>query len=910
VNRFNLTFHGEILPGRNPAQVKERFARLFDINEPERVESFFSGEPVVLRRNLERKVAAEYFAKLRKIGIQAELVKVTTDSADASSTAPSPDNATDATTNQQAADIAARQAAAEEARRRAQQETARRQAAEEEAERKAQARRQRAEKAARERAQREQARREAAEQAARDRAERETRKREADEDKRRQQAMDKARRELEQREAAEREARESAEREAAKQAAAAQAAEDNARRAAVRRKAADEQRQREQQARARREKAKRAAAAKAAKKKAAREAAERAAAEQAALDRAAREAEQAAERAAMEEQAIARAARALHEQPAVQATRSGVRSSLAVPRRADARDGLPRRRQPGEPNLYLLQAFRNTQAVRQRASIAEQRKKRSLFLGALALTTLLLLYGAFMGHQPLPLVIGPEAAAADPQYRLTLLAGGKLLLHDRAGVGRSELAVATLGVATLQPPIAYGPDGRLFALARLTDDTEAAVVSCQPEAGGCQLLYRPAPDQQITQLAPHPLNGELFLVDSAGGELLQLDPAGEISARAKLRLPPDPVIRLESGLLFMNSPHGPAISVLRYEASAFGKQLDEVLLLPPEAAAREHNRVTNFVYSGGSWWVTLANSESGSAGLYRFDNQWNYLERVPLAPGFSIGQLLNWGDKTLVLDPGHLDLLRYNASGQVEVPLQSDLLQAMARQQSRQRWLQEAAWRLVLVAVLLAAAASFAHAMLNAVRSLVYRTLPSRGAEPLDNVESIDWVDPVAQREQKMQRLVAGYGVLALAILLLTIGLSANLLQLIAMLILLTGPLAALLLLRRQPIGHVGVYGDQLVLVDQEHRYHHGGGPRLQHRGPFLLVDDVVVFTGNAAWPVFDPQQVKELIAPKARAGIRVDRKTVAVKLLESGHPLARGAALVLATSTTALALLLLQGIF
>jgi hypothetical protein len=36
VNKFNLTFWGEILPGKDPQQVKLRFAKLFGIDDPER----------------------------------------------------------------------------------------------------------------------------------------------------------------------------------------------------------------------------------------------------------------------------------------------------------------------------------------------------------------------------------------------------------------------------------------------------------------------------------------------------------------------------------------------------------------------------------------------------------------------------------------------------------------------------------------------------------------------------------------------------------------------------------------------------------------------------------------------------------------------------------------------------------
>ena len=81
MNRFNLSFKGEILPGKEPEQVKLRFGKMFAIDDPERLERFFSGQTIILRRNLERKVAAEYFQKLRQLGVQAELVKVTAEEA-------------------------------------------------------------------------------------------------------------------------------------------------------------------------------------------------------------------------------------------------------------------------------------------------------------------------------------------------------------------------------------------------------------------------------------------------------------------------------------------------------------------------------------------------------------------------------------------------------------------------------------------------------------------------------------------------------------------------------------------------------------------------------------------------------------------------------------------------------------
>ena len=91
--------------------------------------------------------------------------------------------------------------------------------------------------------------------------------------------------------------------------------------------------------------------------------------------------------------------------------------------------------------------------------------------------------------------------------------------------------------------------------------------------------------------------------------------------------------------------------------------------------------------------------------------------------------------------------------------------------------------------------------------------------------------------------------------------------------------------------------------------YHLGAGSTIQYRGPFLLIDDVVVFTGTPLLPALAAEQVSEKVAPVAHAGVRVDRKTVLVKLLESRHPLALGA-LACALGILGAAVALLAGTF
>jgi len=123
--------------------------------------------------------------------------------------------------------------------------------------------------------------------------------------------------------------------------------------------------------------------------------------------------------------------------------------------------------------------------------------------------------------------------------------------------------------------------------------------------------------------------------------------------------------------------------------------------------------------------------------------------------------------------------------------------------------------------------------------------------------------------------------------------------------LLLTGPVVILALLWPSKPGHIGILGNQLILVDQHNMYHMGSGPRIYYRDNFLIMDDIVVFLGTRALPVFSAEQLAEHIVPRALAGIKIDRKTVIIKLLQSGHPLAKGMLASIACAVAAIICLL-----
>lgn len=789
MSRFNLTFSGVILPGRDPQRARARFAEIFEIRDRYHLERYFTGETTILRRNLDRREAGEYYARMRKHGLEGTLVKIEIGEK------PVPPQNTlppvDESAQNAASDIAPEQATRKRRHERA-------------GERKQQ-RKQSA--AARKQARMEQKRLQ--------REAREQKKREADAQRR-----------------AETESR---------------------RKAGAQRKAgAEAQRKAEADAR-----------------------------HQQIAERRARKPAQAQRRA-----------------------QKAIRSRLGLSPLETTRQREVQTHSREAPNPYRLQPFRNTEAVRFRGRRARDCVRRGLLTAGGALALLLILLGAFLAQRPAPTPSGPSAIAATDNGHLYLLVDEQLLQHDRAGVPEKAIPLADLGLTRPTALLLPAPGNTLLLRARALDTPQAAPAlwRCQPEQGACERLPGGYSEARIDALVRHPLSGDLILADAAGGTLLRLSSEGERVARAERQLPENPVLRLDTGLLMINSASAPAVSVYRIEPGAFGRQIDELLLLAPVAIDAGQTRVLDFLQQDGNWWASLRNPDTGSTGTYLFDGQWNYLREIDRDAGTGAARLVRWNRKVLLSSPQRSVIQRFNTSGDKEAPFTSPLLENAIESERRWQRLLARAWGLALLLCATALILGAAYSAIHFLRQRVYGRQSARGADPLDTaLERVEWLPAAPHRLQQLRRSSTACLALALVIVAIAIALGVDALQLLALLIALAGPLILLQTLLRSPVDHVGLLGDRLVLVDHHERYHSGDNARTAYRGPFLFIDDIVVYTGTALLPAIDTKARQRRLAPRLRGASRAPWTEVLTRLRESKHPLARGGTAAIAALTIGL---------
>lgn len=502
----------------------------------------------------------------------------------------------------------------------------------------------------------------------------------------------------------------------------------------------------------------------------------------------------------------------------------------------------------------------------------------------------------FSAQAPTQILSGPDALASNENGDLLLVAGDHAMLHDRSGVGAGTVAITPLplfpdsGVLLLT-----GPDKLLITSGGTDTSPERVLLRCWFNESDCEPVLTDNPAEWVSSAAVHLRSGTTYVANARDGLLRKYDSEGALVAESSQEIIQTPVLRLQDGLLFLNSNMGPAISVFRPDDGSFGRQLDEILLMPPPAIETDQTRVSDFVQLGRGWWVTLENPDDNDRGVYRYDSQWNYQGQLPLPKGFMPEQLLAWGNKLLIRDSSQTEILRFTAEGQAEVPFLSAQLSDLIDQQKRSADRTSMMQRLSLASLAAIVLCALLFAYVHRVRSMVYKGGATRGADPLeDHADDLDWLEPESSRRSRFMQLGALYFCGSAGAVIVAMGLAINANQLTALLLVLLGPAVTMVLLFRSPIGHIGFSGDLVALVDHNNLYQMGRESQIHYRARYLIIDDVVVFTGASLMPSFNRAQVKAL-QPLAEAGVKVERKAVWIKLLQARHPIALGAILTLA---------------
>jgi len=584
-------------------------------------------------------------------------------------------------------------------------------------------------------------------------------------------------------------------------------------------------------------------------------------------------------------------------------------TDAAKPIPPDERGTPRRRRQPGAPNLFDIRPA----AAICSAAPDEDYLIHAARIGAAVLSLAFLFVALrFAGNALQPDYPGLAGLAIDPQGQPLVVVDDQLLRHDRAGfpgavenVGAIALSAASSVQAlstdrfwVLRPPTNTQLPGWLTGVLGV-EQHAGRLEQCSLDSGECNTLLGPLNNAYIMQ---EPQLGTVLLADTDGDTLLRLSIDGKIMSSRQMPLMPPVSLARHQGLLYLLQGKQPAVLVLKPDSADFGVELARL----PLATAAELRALARH---NGHWWL-LAAKASGQVVL-RLDDQWQRTGSVALPVGSAVTGLQPWGDKLLLPDPARATVYRVAADASAEGALlegpfsEEAIAEAVAAgdaARARQRMLQV----LVLVLLFLAITGLLAFASFKSLQHKLYRTQGAEDPTRFDvSDERILWLDPAPDPSPGLRKLSLGLLLAAPVCLFLTFITPASLGLTGAVSLVLLG-LAGFIYALQQSVGcHLGLVDDQLVLVDHRRTFRVGCGPRVQYVNNFIMIDDVVVYLGNALLPLFAEAPLREQFVPVVTRGIRVDNTTLRVKLIDQRHPLFYGSLALVACCAAALVLLI-----
>jgi hypothetical protein len=574
-----------------------------------------------------------------------------------------------------------------------------------------------------------------------------------------------------------------------------------------------------------------------------------------------------------------------------------------------------RKRQPGAPNMFDLRKSDRSLRDKLAGDSSEVLTRAPIIAAAIVLLAFLLVGARFWSQSQSEAPAGLGLLAVSPGQQPLVQSGDQLLLHDRAGLSTFRLPLAELDIGSAAA-LDYFSNGDLAVLQAETrgagwlgkllgraEEPASKLLRCQIKKRKCSAL---ASGIGAADFIVDRRNNEIYLADASTDRLQKLDAAGTVLAEKPLELS-DPVhLRLQEGILYLTQWGSDTVTIMKPDEREFGRLLDQISLAVDGASQSGHIFPADLLFVNESWWAIMQSRDGSTAGLYKFSPRWKFEQAIPLPAGALPGALTLWGNKVLVTDREQQLIYRFDATAQQERDFSSEFLELSLGERSNQLSRAESLRAFILVILFGAAAGLLALGVLQSMRGKIY-THPEDNADAgFDiNNDAIEWLDPAPQVDKRLRQV--GYAIAATAVIFLLGAFVAQLSVwgLLAIILMLAGLGGLYYALLRSSGCHLGLLNDRLILVDHTNTYRVGSGPKIQYFKNYVMIDDVIVYLGNPVVAQFAHEALEKKFQPLFNTGIKVDRTTLRVKLIQSRHPMWLGASGFAAALFCALVLIL-----
>ena len=383
----------------------------------------------------------------------------------------------------------------------------------------------------------------------------------------------------------------------------------------------------------------------------------------------------------------------------------------------------------------------------------------------------------------------------------------------------------------------------------------------------------------------------VYISDTTRHLLRKFTPDGdEVAATAATFKFPNQLL-MHDGQLYVADTNHHMVRIVNPDTDGFGDLLESFDVVPTEASRAGRRWPSHFVRVGENWWVNNMKTGMNLGGLYAFDDEWNYLERIALPDDADPISLLALDDEVWVSDWNNDVVRRFTRDGRPLPDLESAGLEeilARSRAERRQYTVYSFAGVALLVFVLLA--------LLVRAYAVSMNKVPDAPV-PVDSGAEIGatgdlYLEPDEKALRRMRAAVTLLGVLLLPLagVLVYILVAYDLPGFVAGLVV---PVAGLFLVYGGVVWAVNsnhgtairIAGDRLTLRDHAGRESTCPLRDARYSAWAIATRDTAVFLGRPMASVYSREAIRDQLVPRLASAQHVSPFTMTRILIGLQHP-------------------------
>lgn len=509
---------------------------------------------------------------------------------------------------------------------------------------------------------------------------------------------------------------------------------------------------------------------------------------------------------------------------------------------------------------------------------------------------------------------GPAQMLRAPSGQVYIQVGNRLLQHDPQGGFVRPIDLAELGVSQVIGGFAFFPDGDLLlrrgsdprglldnlrAYGRLRNrhsifDAEpgSGLARCDLQELQCAVFGTPPIDFRSTFHAYiEPQGDTVWFSDTPRHTLRRFSADGEQLAAVEpdIRFPNQ--LLVHDGRLLVADTNNHRLAAFDISGPGSPEFVAGIDVIPDEAASRRERWPTHFARVEGQWWVNNMRSNMRNGGIYVFDDDWRFIERLALPDDADPIAILPFGPGALVSDWDNLRVYRLDADGRRLDDFESAGLEAVLRDAREQRrfyaivsWLGIGLFVLVLAGLLLKGVLE------PAAKKPARSAIPAAGtaAPPGDWV----WFRPkpalVRRAERSARVALAALSLLMTTFIVLAV-VRAQWLILFGLALPLGGLVAitvAMYWMTRAIMNTaIGLRGNQIALRDHRGRESRSSLNHVVFSDSAIATREKAVLLGQPRKSIYDRRQLEEELIPHLGNATQISEWQMQKTLLRVRHP-------------------------